>query len=217
MVIYIRSSKTTGMKKNGIYIFSLLLITLNTMSQTEQKGGVGDNEMATFGGGCFWCTEAIFERLKGVETVESGYSGGHVKNPSYKQVTSGETGHAEVVQITFDPSIISYSDLLKVFFETHDPTTLNRQGADVGTQYRSTVLYHNEKQRSKAENVIRELDQAGIWKEPIVTSIEPFEAFYSAEGYHQEYYENNPNQGYCRVVIQPKVEKFEKIFKDKLK
>lgn len=187
------------------------------MSQTEQKGGVGDSEMATFGGGCFWCTEAIFERLKGVETAESGYSGGHVKNPSYKQVTSGETGHAEVVQITFDPSIISFSDLLKVFFETHDPTTLNRQGADVGTQYRSTILYHSEEQRLKAEKVIRELDQAGIWNDPIVTSIEPFEAFYSAEGYHQEYYENNPNQGYCRVVIQPKIEKFEKIFKDKLK
>lgn len=205
------------MRKNAFVIFTLLLITLNTMSQTEQKGGMGDREIATFGGGCFWCTEAIFERLKGVETAESGYSGGHVKNPSYKQVTSGETGHAEVVRIIFDPTIISYTDLLKVFFETHDPTTLNRQGADVGTQYRSTVLYHNEEQRLKAENVIRELDQAGIWHDPIVTTLEPFEAFYNAEGYHQEYYENNPNQGYCRVVIQPKVEKFEKIFKDKLK
>ncbi len=205
------------MRKSTIAIFAFLLITLNTMSQTEQEGAVGKSEIATFGGGCFWCVEAIFERLKGVETVESGYSGGHVKNPTYSQVTTGETGHAEVVRITFDPSQINYRDLLKVFFETHDPTTLNRQGADVGTQYRSTVFYHNEDQRRIAESVIRELDSAGIWNDPIVTTVEPFQAFYSAEGYHQEYFENNPNQGYCRVVIQPKVEKFEKVFQELLK
>ncbi|MFH0755785.1 MAG: peptide-methionine (S)-S-oxide reductase MsrA [Bacteroidota bacterium] len=187
------------------------------MSQTEQKGAMGKSEIATLGGGCFWCVEAIFERLKGVETVESGYSGGHVKNPAYSQVSTGETGHAEVVQIKYDPSQINYRDLLKVFFETHDPTTLNRQGADVGTQYRSTVFYHDENQRRIAESVIRELDGAGIWNDPIVTTVEPFQAFYSAEGYHQEYFENNPNQGYCRVVIQPKVEKFEKVFKELLK
>jgi peptide-methionine (S)-S-oxide reductase len=205
------------MRKSTIAIFTFLLITLNTMSQTDQKGAMGKSEIATFGGGCFWCVEAIFERLKGVETVESGYSGGHVKNPTYSQVSTGETGHAEVVRITFDPSQISYRDLLKVFFETHDPTTLNRQGADVGTQYRSTVFYHNEDQRRIAESVIGELDGAGIWNDPIVTTVEPFQAFYSAEGYHQEYFENNPNQGYCRVVIQPKVEKFEKVFQELLK
>lgn len=174
-------------------------------------------ELATFGGGCFWCVEAIFERVKGVRSAESGYAGGHVINPDYKQVTSGTTGHAEVVQITFDPSVISYKELLEIFFETHDPTTLNRQGADVGTQYRSIVLFHNDEQRDLANKVIRKLEEESIWNDPIVTSVEPFKAFYSAEKYHQEYYENNPNQGYCRLVINPKVEKFEKVFKDLLK
>jgi len=174
-------------------------------------------ELATFGGGCFWCVEAIFERVNGVFSAESGYSGGHVQNPDYKQVTSGTTGHAEVVQITYDPSKVSYMELLEIFFETHDPTTLNRQGADVGTQYRSIVLYHNDGQRDLANQVIKKLEEEGIWKDPIVTTVEPFEAFYSAEAYHQEYYENNPNLGYCRMVINPKVEKFEKIFKEKLK
>ena len=174
-------------------------------------------EKATFGGGCFWCTEAIFERVKGVHSAESGYSGGDVPNPDYKQVTSGLSGHAEVIQITYDPGKITYSELLEIFFKTHDPTTLNRQGADVGTQYRSTVFYHNEEQRAQVEKVIEVLDGEGIWKDPIVTTVEPFEAFYKAEGYHQEYYENNPNQGYCRIVINPKVEKFENVFKEKLK
>ena len=198
----------------AIVIFALFPIAFNAMGQTVIKGNL---ELATFGGGCFWCVEAIFERVNGVQTVRSGYSGGHVENPTYKQVTSGETGHAEVVQIQYDTAVIGFTALLEVFFNTHDPTTLNRQGADVGTQYRSTVLFHDEDQRLQAENVIRELDQAGIWNDPIVTRIEPFTVFYSAEGTHQEYFENNPNQGYCRVVIQPKVEKFEKVFKDILK
>jgi peptide-methionine (S)-S-oxide reductase len=174
-------------------------------------------ETATFGGGCFWCTEAIFERVKGVHEVVSGYSGGTVANPDYKMVTSGRTGHAEVVQISFDPDVVSYLDLLEIFFKTHDPTTLNRQGADVGTQYRSIILYHNEEQSELARQIIQDLDAEQIWSDPIVTQVEPFSAFYSAEKYHQEYYENNPNQGYCRLVITPKVEKFEKIFREKLK
>lgn len=174
-------------------------------------------EIASFGGGCFWCVEAIFERVNGVHQVESGYSGGHVINPDYKMVTSGTTGHAEVIQITFDPEVVSYLELLEIFFKTHDPTTLNRQGADVGTQYRSIVLYHNEQQNKLAREIIEDLDSEGIWNNPIVTNVEPFEEFYSAEAYHQEYFENNPNQGYCRLVINPKVEKFEKVFKEKLK
>jgi peptide-methionine (S)-S-oxide reductase len=198
----------------GIVIFTLFLMKGNSMGQSEK---VDQAEVATFGGGCFWCVEAIFERVKGVESVESGYSGGFVKNPTYKQVTTGKTGHAEVVQIRFDPAVIGFTELLEIFFKTHDPTTLNRQGADVGTQYRSVVFYHNEAQRQQAEKVILELERAHIWKDPIVTRVEPFTAFYSAEEYHQEYFENNPNQGYCRVVIQPKVEKFEKTFQDLLK
>ena len=174
-------------------------------------------EIATFGGGCFWCVEAIFERVNGVHQVESGYSGGHVINPDYKMVISGNTGHAEVVQITFDPEVVSYLELLEIFFKTHDPTTLNRQGADVGTQYRSIVLYHTEQQNKLARNILQDLDSEGIWNNPIVTTVEPFEEFYSAEAYHQEYYENNPNQGYCRLVINPKIEKLEKVFKEKLK
>ena len=174
-------------------------------------------ELATFGGGCFWCVEAIFERVNGVHSAQSGYSGGHVANPDYKQVTAGFSGHAEVVQISYDPEVVTYGELLEIFFKTHDPTTLNRQGADVGTQYRSIVLYHNEAQRILVEKARDVLDGEGIWDDPIVTTIEPFEIFYQAEGYHQEYFENNPNQGYCRVVINPKVEKFEKIFKEKLK
>lgn len=174
-------------------------------------------EKATFGNGCFWCSEAIFERVKGVSSVVSGYSGGHVKNPGYKEVCSGLTGHAEVIQITFDPSLVSFLELLEIFFKTHDPTTLNRQGADVGTQYRSVVFYHSEEQRKTTEEIISSLDAEGIWKDPIVTELSSFEKFYPAEDYHQEYFENNSTQGYCRMVIQPKVEKFTKVFKDKLK
>ena len=172
---------------------------------------------ATFGSGCFWCTEAIFERVNGVISVVSGYSGGHVVNPTYKEVCDGTTGHAECTQITFDPSIISYDELLEIFWKTHDPTTLNRQGNDVGTQYRSVIFYHDDEQKQKADYYKQKLTEKKIWDKPIITEITMFEKFYPAEDYHQEYYENNPNQGYCAFVITPKVEKFEKIFKDKLK
>ena len=202
------------MKSKSLLIFTGLLFYLSLHGNSVMKE---KTELATFGGGCFWCTEAIFERVKGVQSVVSGYSGGHVKNPTYRQVTSGTTGHAEVVQISYDPAEVSYLELLEIFFKTHDPTTLNRQGADVGTQYRSIVLFHNEAQRALAMDVIKKLDQEEIWKDPIVTTVEPFEAFYNAEAYHQEYYENNPNVGYCRVVITPKLDKFEKLFRDKLK
>ncbi len=174
-------------------------------------------DTATFGAGCFWCTEAVFERLKGVESVTSGYSGGQKENPTYDQVCTGKTGHAEVTQIVFDPSIITYDELLEVFWKTHDPTTLNRQGADVGTQYRSVIFYNSEEQKNKAEKYKAELDKAGIWSDPIVTEISPLRNFYKAEDYHQQYYDRNTNAGYCSFVITPKLEKFKKVFKDKLK
>lgn len=174
-------------------------------------------EQATLGGGCFWCLDAVFRDLRGVERVVSGYSGGRRPNPTYEQVCSGATGHAEVVQITYDPDEISYRDLLNVFFTIHDPTTPNRQGADVGTQYRSVIFYHNEEQKRIAEEVIRETEAKQIWNAPIVTEIVPFEAFYPAEPYHQDYYRKNPEQAYCRVVIEPKVAKFRKQFIDRLK
>ena len=174
-------------------------------------------EIATLAGGCFWCLEAVFDQLQGVEDVVSGYAGGHVPNPTYKHVCTGETGHAEVVQITFDPAVISYRDLLTVFFTIHDPTTLNRQGADVGTQYRSAIFTHSDEQERIAEAVIGEVAESGIWDEPIVTEVVPFEAFYPAEEYHQEYFANNPNQPYCRMVIAPKVAKFRKQHLDRLK
>ena len=174
-------------------------------------------ETATFGSGCFWCTEAIFERVKGVSSVVSGYSGGTVNNPTYNEVCDGTTGHAECTQITFDSAFVSYDELLEIFWKTHDPTTLNKQGNDVGTQYRSVIFYHNDKQKQKAEYYKNKLIEEKIWDKPIVTEITKFEKFYPAEDYHQEYYENNPSQGYCVYVITPKVEKFEKIFKNKLK
>ncbi len=174
-------------------------------------------ETATFGGGCFWCTEAIYERVKGVKSVVSGYSGGTVKNPTYEEVCTGTTGHAEATEITYDPKVVSYDDLLEIFFKTHDPTSLNRQGADVGTQYRSVIFYHNDEQKKKAEYYKTELDKSGAWDKPIVTQIVSFTNFYPAEDYHQDYFAKNPNQGYCAYVIGPKVEKFEKVFKDKLK
>jgi peptide-methionine (S)-S-oxide reductase len=193
----------------------------NAQSEIKKdKGEIMDTtgmQVATFGSGCFWCTEAIFERLNGVVKVESGYAGGTVENPTYEEVCTGKTGHAEVTQITYDPKIITYDELLEVFWKTHDPTTLNRQGNDVGTQYRSVIFYHNEEQKELAENYKKELDKSGAWDNPIVTEISPVTNFYPAEGYHQDYYENNPNQGYCAFVIAPKVEKFEKVFKDKLK
>ena len=172
--------------------------------------------IATFGTGCFWCTEAVFQQLKGVKSVVSGFSGGHVETPSYEQVMTGTTGHAEVCQIEFDPEQISFENLLEVFFETHDPTTLNRQGNDVGPQYRSAIFYHSEEQREIAERVKSENDASRNWKKSIVTEVTTFDKFYPAEDYHQNYFRNNPNQGYCRYVIAPKLLKFEKVFKLKL-
>ena len=169
-------------------------------------------EIATLGGGCFWCLDPIFTELVGVERVEVGYSGGSIDNPTYQQVSSKTTGHAEVVQVTFDPSVISFEELLKIFFTFHDPTTLNRQGADVGPQYRSAIFYHNESQKAIAKRVIQEIEAEKIWPNPIVTEITPFTRFYLAEDYHQDYYKNNPDQGYCRVVIAPKVTKFRSKF-----
>jgi peptide-methionine (S)-S-oxide reductase len=174
-------------------------------------------ETATFGGGCFWCVEAVFERLDGVKSVTSGYAGGHVENPTYKQVTRGDTGHAEVIQLSYDPSKISFEKILEVHFKTHDPTTLNRQGADVGPQYRSIILYHNDEQKEIAQNVINKLNDAQIWDDPIVTKVEPLDTFYEAENYHQDYYENNRSQPYCQFVIGPKLKKLEKAFGELLK
>lgn len=176
-----------------------------------------DLKKATFGSGCFWCTEAVFERLNGVHSVVSGYSGGSVENPTYEEVCNGTTGHAEVTQITYDPDVITFDELLEVFWKTHDPTTLNRQGNDIGTQYRSVIFYQDEEQKKLAEKYKEELDRSGAWDKPIVTEISPLTNFFKAEDYHQDYYQNNPNQGYCAFVIAPKVDKFEKVFKDKLK
>ncbi len=174
-------------------------------------------EQATLAGGCFWCLEAVFLELRGVEKVESGYAGGTVPNPTYEQVCTGRTGHAEVVQVRFDPSVIGYRELLEIFFTIHDPTTLNRQGADVGTQYRSAVFVHDAAQRTTAEAVMAELVAENVWDAPIVTQVVPLEAFYPAEEYHRDYYRRNPGQGYCRAVIAPKVAKLRKIFFEKLK
>ncbi len=175
------------------------------------------SKIAVFGGGCFWCTEAIFNELKGVQQVVSGYTGGKVANPTYEQVSSGKTGHAECTQITYDPGQVSFAELLEVFWMTHDPTTLNQQGADIGTQYRSAIFYTDEDQKQEALAYKAKLEKENIWNNPIVTEITRFEKFYPAEKYHQEYYASNPNQGYCRIVITPKLEKFKKIFADKLK
>lgn len=174
-------------------------------------------EVATLGGGCFWCTEAVFSELRGVEKVESGYSGGTVANPTYEQVCTGNTGHAEVVQVTFDPNVISYREILQIFFTLHDPTTLNRQGVDVGAQYRSVIFYHNEEHKAAAEKVVKETDASGIWDGPVVTQVTPFEAFYKAEEYHQEYFKNNRYQPYCQMVIAPKVAKLRKYYHEKLR
>lgn len=179
--------------------------------ETNQK------EVATLGGGCFWCLEAVFTELRGVEKVESGYSGGMMTNPTYRQVCLGTTGHAEVLQVTFDPQVVSFKEILEVFFTIHDPTTLNSQGADMGTQYRSAIFYHTPEEKTIAEQVIKEITAAGIWDVPIVTEVAPFKAFYPAEDYHQEYYKNNPEQPYCQVVIAPKVAKFRKQYLAKLK
>jgi peptide-methionine (S)-S-oxide reductase len=182
------------------------------MTQTTRE-----REVATLGGGCFWCLEAVFDDLQGVDDVVSGYAGGHHDAPTYEQVCAGTTGHAEVVQVSFDPRVVTFREILEIFFTIHDPTTLNRQGADVGTQYRSAVFYHSEEQKRAAEQVIRELDEAGVWDAPIVTELTPLDRCYPAEAYHQEYYRRNPNQGYCQFVVAPKVAKFRQKYTHLLK
>jgi peptide-methionine (S)-S-oxide reductase len=184
---------------------------------TDDRVNGSAREVATLGGGCFWCLEAVYQELRGVEKVESGYSGGHVLNPTYRAVCSETTGHAEVVQVTFDPSVVSYKDILEVYFTIHDPTTLNRQGADVGTQYRSVIFFHDDEQRAVAERVISDLESEGIWSEPIVTEVAPFDEFYAAEDYHQNYFRNNGFQPYCQVIVEQKVAKFHKQKLDRLK
>lgn len=183
----------------------------------KQTKTLNNHEIATFGAGCFWCVEAVFQRLNGVESVISGYMGGRIKNPTYKEVCSGLTGHAEVCQIVYDPTKISFDELLKVFWKTHDPTTINQQGNDFGTQYRSAIFYHDPIQKEKAESYKKELNAAKIYPNPIVTEIVPASTFYAAEDYHQNYFNQNGSQSYCQFVIQPKLEKFEKVFGDKMK
>lgn len=195
------------MKK--ILALILLMFSMEMMGKNLEK--------ATLGGGCFWCTEAVYLELKGVADVKPGYSGGHVKNPSYREVCNETTGHAEVVQITFDPAIVSYTEILEVFFVTHDPTTLNRQGNDVGTQYRSAIFYHSEQQKQTAQKVIELLTKDKVYNKPIVTEVTAFSAFYPAEDYHVNYFARNKNQPYCQFVVAPKVEKFRKVFKEKMK
>jgi peptide-methionine (S)-S-oxide reductase len=181
------------------------------MSSTENR------EVATLAAGCFWCIESVYDQLRGVEKVVSGYSGGRRPNPTYEQVCTGTTGHAEVVQVTFDPGVVSFKDILEIFFTIHDPTTLNRQGADIGSQYRSAIFYHSEEQKAIAEAAIKEFDSNGLWDRPIVTEVTPFTEFFPAEDYHQGYFEQNPNQPYCRAVIEPKVSKFRKQYFERLK
>jgi peptide-methionine (S)-S-oxide reductase len=185
------------------------------MNQKIEKNK--SKEAATLAGGCFWCIEAVFSIIKGVEKVEPGYTGGSVPNPTYEQVSTGTTGHAEAAQITFDPNVISYREILEIFFASHDPTTLNRQGPDVGTQYRSAIFYHNEEQKVIAEKVIAELEKEGIWDTPVVTQVEPLKVFYKAETYHKDFYRNHPNQPYCQAVIAPKLAKLQHRFLTKLK
>jgi len=202
--------------------FSCLTVCSQDSLQTKKGSKTSDNktmktEIATFGTGCFWCTEAIFQELEGVKTATSGYSGGYVKNPTYEEVCKKTTGHAECIQVEYDPTIISYDELLEVFWKVHDPTTLDQQGADVGPQYRSVIFYSNDMQKQKAEKYKAALDTSGAFNAPIVTAIEPLKNFYKAEDYHQTFYANNPNYGYCRMVIKPKLDKFEKVFKSKLK
>lgn len=213
--------------KSGILLSFIMLLTgvscgqqqddRNTVTMENQEKETQGQALATFGSGCFWCTEAFFQRLEGVSKVVSGYAGGKVKNPTYREVCSGLTGHAEVIQVTYDPAVISYDELLEVFWGTHDPTTLNRQGADVGTQYRSVVFYHTDEQRQLAESYKKKLDESGAFDSPIVTEISPATAFYPAEDYHQNYYNLNGSAPYCSFVIQPKLDKFKKVFKSKLK
>jgi len=210
------------MRKDFASIVIILIVAFSTTvidAQNNSKIHKMETkyETITLGAGCFWCVEAIYDRLNGVVSVTSGYSGGQVENPTYAAVCTGETGHAEVVQIVFDPKIIPFAKVLEIYFKTHDPTTLNRQGADIGTQYRSVIFYHNEEQKKVAQEVKEMLNKSGIWSDPIVTSIDVFTNFYKAENYHQDYFANNAKQPYCQMVVNPKVEKFEKLFKDYLK
>lgn len=193
-------------------IIALLLLITTTMD--AQKNNY---QTATLGMGCFWCTEAIFQELKGVISVTPGYAGGHIKNPTYEQVCEGNTGHTEVAQIVYDPNQISFQELLEVFFKVHDPTSLNRQGEDIGYQYRSVIFYHNDEQKKTAEYFKKKLNEEKVFEKPVVTAIEPYTNFYPAEDYHKNYFRQNPNKPYCQLVIKPKIEKFEKIFKEKLK
>lgn len=199
-------------------IFTMLILSgiikASASGLTQEDPGLST---ATLASGCFWCTEAIFEQLEGVEHVRSGYTGGHVKNPTYQEVCDETTGHAEAVQLVFDPEKISFTELLEVFFQTHDPTTLNRQGADVGTQYRSAIFYHDQTQKQVAEELIKALNNSGAWEDPIVTEVSPASTFYLAEDYHQDYFNNNKTAAYCNFVIVPKLEKFRKVFSDRLK
>lgn len=210
-------------KTRPIYLLVwMLCIACSSQSQTQvaenkSMSTKANLEIATLGGGCFWCVEAVFQRIKGVESVVSGYTGGTKANPTYEDICTGKTGHAEVVQVYFDPSVISYEEILYVFFHTHDPTTLNKQGNDVGTQYRSAVFFADEKQKQAAEKVIQQVQTEGTWKNPIVTEVAALGTFYKAEEYHQNYYNNNSSQGYCVYVINPKVEKLKKDFKERLK
>lgn len=209
--------------RSGILILSFMLSLIGlafgqTTKQAQKSMTTSNNaQLATFGSGCFWCTEAIFLNVDGVTKVESGYSGGKVKNPTYKEICSGLTGHAEVIQVTYDPSKISYDELLEIFWMTHDPTTLNRQGADEGTQYRSVIFYHNDEQKKLALSYLKKLEQEKVFDDPIVTEISPMTVFYKAEDYHQNYYNLNSSAPYCSYVITPKLEKFKKVFKTKLK
>jgi peptide-methionine (S)-S-oxide reductase len=209
----------------GLSLIFMGMIPFASCAQREQINYPKDSQpmtiqktdTATFGAGCFWCVEAIFQQVNGVISVQSGFSGGHVKNPSYREVCDGNTGHAEVCQIVYDPSVVSFLELLQIYWKTHDPTTLNRQGADVGTQYRSAIFYHTPEQQKEAEETKADLNAAGIWKDPVITEIVPYTVFYKAEDYHQDYYFQNTSQPYCTAVITPKVEKFKKVFADKLK
>jgi peptide-methionine (S)-S-oxide reductase len=198
-----------------IFLTGLSLISTAAINKNLMETNVTDT--ASFGNGCFWCTEAIFQQVEGVISVESGYMGGEVENPTYKDVCTGTTGHAECLNIIYDPKKISFDELLEIFWQTHDPTTLNRQGNDVGTQYRSVIFYHNEEQKAKAEKYKDALNKSGAFEKPIVTTLEPFSTFYKAEDYHQNYFLQNGNAPYCQFVVRPKLEKFQKVFKSKLK
>ena len=203
--------------KNVLLLLFLFALSFTGISQGNKSKNTSSLETITLGGGCYWCVEAVYENLNGVKSVVSGFSGGSVTNATYEQVCTGRTGHAEVVQITYDNSVTDVNEIFKVFFTVHDPTTLNRQGADIGTQYRSIIFYKNQEQKKAAQSIITELNKAKVYENPIVTKIEPFTKFYKADDYHQNYYANNKNQPYCKMVIQPKIEKFEKVFKAKLK